>query len=34
MYPETPSEDAIPLEEISVVAPFHEFAVDNQSISD
>ncbi len=34
MYPETPSEDAVPLEEISVVSPFHEFAVDNQSISD
>ncbi len=34
MYPETPSEDAISLEEISVVPPFHEFAADDQSISD
>ncbi len=34
MYPETPSEDDISLEEISVVPPFHEFAVDNQSVSD
>jgi hypothetical protein len=34
MYPETPSEDTIPSEEISVVPPFHEFAVDNQSVSD
>jgi hypothetical protein len=34
MHPETPSEDAVPLEEISAVPPFHEFAVDNQSISD
>jgi hypothetical protein len=34
MYPETPSEDVIPLEEISVIPPFHKFAVDNQSISD
>jgi hypothetical protein len=34
MYPETPSEDAIPLGEISVVPPFHEIVVDNQSISD
>jgi hypothetical protein len=34
MYPETPSEDAISSEEISVVPPFHEFAADNQSISD
>jgi hypothetical protein len=31
MYPETPSEDAISLEEISVVPPFHEFAADNQA---
>jgi hypothetical protein len=34
MYPETPSEDAVSSEEISVVPPFHEFAADNQSISD
>jgi hypothetical protein len=34
IYPETPSEDAIPLEEISVIPPFHEFAVDDQSVSD
>jgi hypothetical protein len=34
MYSETPSEDAIPSEEISVLPPFHEFAVDDQSISD
>jgi hypothetical protein len=34
MYPETPSEDAVPPEEISVVPPFHKFAVDNQSVSD
>ncbi len=34
IYPETPSEDAVPLEEISVVPPFHEFTVDNQSVSD
>jgi hypothetical protein len=34
MYPETPSEEAVSLEEISVVPPFHEFAVDDQSISD
>jgi hypothetical protein len=34
MYPETPSEDTIPLEEISLVPPFHEFTVDNQSVSD
>jgi hypothetical protein len=34
MYPETPSEDAVSLEEISAVPPFHEFVVDNQSVSD
>jgi hypothetical protein len=34
MYPETPSEDAISSEEISVVPPFHEFVADDQSISD
>ncbi len=34
MYPETPSEDAISLEEISVIPPFHKFAADNQSVSD
>ncbi len=34
MYSETPSEDAVSLEEISVVPPFHEFAADDQSISD
>ncbi len=34
MYPETQSEDAASLEEISVVPPFHEFAADDQSISD
>jgi hypothetical protein len=34
MYPETPSEDAVSLEEISVVLLFHEFAVDDQSVSD
>jgi hypothetical protein len=34
MYPETPSEDAVSLEKISVVPPFHEFAADNQSVSD
>jgi hypothetical protein len=34
MYPETPFEDAISLEEISAVPPFHEFVADNQSISD
>jgi hypothetical protein len=34
MYPETQSEDATSLEEISIVPPVHEFAVDNQSISD
>jgi hypothetical protein len=34
MYPVTPSEDTIPSEEISVVPPFHEFAADDQSISD
>ncbi len=34
MYPETPSEDAASLEEISVVPPFHKFAAEYQSISD
>jgi hypothetical protein len=34
MYPETQSEDAASLEEISVVPPFHKFAADNRSISD
>jgi hypothetical protein len=34
MYPETQSEDAASLEEISVVPPFHELAADNQSVSD
>jgi hypothetical protein len=34
MYPETQSEDAASLEEISVVPPFHEFAVDSQRVSD
>jgi hypothetical protein len=34
MYPETQSEDAVPLEKIFVIPPFHEFAADDQSISD
>ncbi len=34
MYPETQSEDAASLEEISVDPPFHELAADNQSVSD
>ncbi len=34
MYPETQSEDAASLEEISVVPPFHKFAADNRSVSD
>jgi hypothetical protein len=34
MYPGIPSEDTIPLEEISVIPPFHEFTADNHSISD
>jgi hypothetical protein len=34
MYQETPSDDAVPLEEISIIPPFHKFAVDDQSISD
>ncbi len=34
MYPETQSEDTASLEEISIVPPFHEFAVDDQSVSD
>ncbi len=34
MYPGTPSKDTVPLEEISVAPPFHEFTVDDHSISD
>jgi hypothetical protein len=34
MYPGTPSEDTVPSEKISVIPPFHEFAADNQSVSD
>jgi hypothetical protein len=34
MYPGTPPEDTVPLEEISVIPPFHEFTADNHSISD
>jgi hypothetical protein len=34
MYPETPSEDAVSSEEISVIPPFHKFAVDNRIVSD
>jgi hypothetical protein len=34
MYPGTPSEDTVPLEEISVLPPFHEFTADDHSISD
>jgi hypothetical protein len=34
MYPGTPSEDTVPLEEISIIPPFHEFTADNHSISD
>ena len=34
MYHETPSEDTIPLEEISVTPPFHEFTANNHSNSD
>ena len=34
MYHKTPSEANIPLEEISVTPPFHEFTTDNHSISD
>jgi hypothetical protein len=33
MYPGTPSEDTISLEEISVAPPFHEFIADDHSIS-
>ncbi len=33
MYPGTPSEDTIPLEEISVAPPFHEFTLDDHSVS-
>jgi hypothetical protein len=34
MYPGTPSEDTVPLEEISVIPPFHEFTADDHSVSD
>ncbi len=34
MYPGTPSEDTIPLEEISVVPPFPEFTADDHNVSD
>jgi hypothetical protein len=34
MYPETQSETIIPSEEISVLSPFYEFAMDNYSVSD
>ena len=34
MCPETQSKDSASLEEISVVPPFHEFAANDQSISD
>jgi hypothetical protein len=34
MYPGTPSKDTVPLEEISVAPPFHEFTADNHSVSD
>ncbi len=34
MYPGTSSEDTVPSEEISVASPFHEFTVDDHSISD
>ena len=34
MHPETQSEANVPLEEISVTPPFHEFATDNSSVSD
>jgi hypothetical protein len=34
MYHKTPSEANIPLEEIFVAPPFHEFRADNHSISD
>jgi hypothetical protein len=34
MYPGTPSEDTVPLEEISVAPPFHEFTADDHSVSD
>ncbi len=34
MYPETQSEANVPSEEISVAPPFHEFAMDNYSVSD
>jgi hypothetical protein len=34
MYPGTPSEDTVPSEEISVAPPFHEFTVDDHSVSD
>ena len=34
MYPGTPSEDTVPLEEVSVAPPFHEFTADDHSVSD
>jgi hypothetical protein len=34
MYPGTPSEDTVPLEEISVAPPFHKFTADDHSVSD
>jgi hypothetical protein len=34
MYPGTPSEDTVSLEELSVAPPFHEFTADDYSISD
>jgi hypothetical protein len=34
MYPGTPSEDTVPLEEISVAPPFHKFTADDHCISD
>jgi hypothetical protein len=34
MYPGTPSEDNVPLEEMSVPPPFHEFTEDDHSVSD
>jgi hypothetical protein len=34
MFPGTPSEDTVPLEELSVAPPFYEVTSDNHSISD
>jgi hypothetical protein len=34
MYPKTQSEANVPLEEISVAPPFHEFTTDSYSVSD